>query len=116
MLRMMAFVCAWALGMGVGMTRYAEDLQHEIECEEFYEAKEIISSEVDMLEREEDVNKTILTDSYDENGNYVVSCDIYGYWFEWDDNEDCLIGDTRKIETMNVYYDNDGYCKVTYEY
>ena len=116
MLRTIAFVCAWALGMGVGMTRYAEDLQHEIRCEEYQEAKSIISKEVDMLDREEDVNKTNLTDTYDEDGNYVVSCDIYSYWFEWSDEEECLIGDTRKIETMSVIYDTDGHCTVLYEY
>lgn len=116
MLRMMAFVCAWCLGIGVGIIHYAEDLQHEITCEEYQEAKDIISKEVDMLDREEDVNKTNLTDTYDEDGNYIVSCDIYGYWFEWDDEEECLIGDTRKIETMSVIYDTDGHCKVLYEY
>lgn len=116
MLRTIAFICVWSLGIGVGMTRYAEDLQYEIRCEEFAESKSIISKEVDMLKREEgsSVRATNFKETYDDG--YAISCDIVGYYFDWSDEEECLIGDYRKIETVTVSYDDDGLCKILYEY
>lgn len=116
MLRIMATVCAGVLGLGIGMDNYANKIQYNITCEEYHEAWEIIKSEVEMVDREEDsVRVNNFKDEYCGD-NYVVSCDIEGYWYEWSDEEECLIGDYRRVETITITYDDCARCKVLYEY
>lgn len=112
MMKLIAAVCAGIIGLGPGNGNSMENT-----CEKCYETWKIIETEVETVKREEggDARVSNFKDEY-RNGKYVITCDVEGYWYEWDDEEECLIGDYRKTETLMISYDKDGMMKVVYEY